>query len=108
MAAGTGRSGASWSPWAASSSARWCRRSSSGKARSGAYAFVAAAVIAPARLAYQGVLFQTMGRSLALLVNPLRKPEDRKPVPKELETWFRMGPAIFLGAAVTTLLHWGR
>jgi prepilin peptidase CpaA len=71
------------------------------------YAFVAAALIAPAKLAYDGLLFRTLGRSLTLLVNPLRKPENRKAVPDEIKTWFRMGPAIFLGAAVAVVMHWG-
>ncbi len=70
------------------------------------YAFIAAALIAPAKLAYKGVLLQTLGRSLALVVNPLRKPENRRELSPELMTWFRLGPAIFVGAAVTVLLHW--
>ena len=70
------------------------------------YAFVAAAIIAPARLAFKGLLFQTLGRSLALVLNPFRKQENRRVIPEELMTWFRLGPAVFIGAAVTTLLHW--
>ena len=42
------------------------------------YAFIAAALIAPAQLAYKGLLLETLGRSLALVVNPFRKPEKRK------------------------------
>jgi prepilin peptidase CpaA len=71
------------------------------------YAFIVATVLAGAKLAYQGVLLQTFGRSFALVANPLRKPEKRKEVPAELMTWFRMGPAIFLGAVVTVVLHLG-
>jgi prepilin peptidase CpaA len=71
------------------------------------YAFVAAALIAPAKLAYQGVLLQTLGRSLALVINPFRKAENRREIPQELMTWFRLGPAIFVGTAVTVLMHWG-
>lgn len=70
------------------------------------YAFIAAALIAPAQLAYKGLLFQTLGRSLSLLLNPFRKAEQRKEIPEEVMTWFRLGPAIFLGAATTVLLHW--
>jgi prepilin peptidase CpaA len=70
------------------------------------YAFVAAALIAPAKLAYQGALFKTLGRSLALVTNPFRKPEKRLPLPDEMKTWFRLGPAVFLGAAVTLFAHW--
>jgi prepilin peptidase CpaA len=71
------------------------------------YAFVAAALIAPAQLAYKGLLFQTLGRSLALVLNPFRKPENRRELPPEVMTWFRLGPSIFVGAAVTVLMHWG-
>jgi len=70
------------------------------------YAFLAAALIAPARLAYKGVLFRTLGASLSLLLNPFRKEAKRREVPPDLMTWFRLGPAIFLGAATTVLLHW--
>jgi prepilin peptidase CpaA len=70
------------------------------------YSFVAAALIAPAKLAYDGMLFKTLGRSLSLLVNPFRKPEQRREIPAEMMSWFRLGPAIFLGAAVTVLVHW--
>jgi prepilin peptidase CpaA len=70
------------------------------------YSFIAAALIAPAKLAYDGVLLQTVGRSVALVVNPFRKAENRRPLPSELMTWFRLGPAIFVGAAITLLLHW--
>jgi prepilin peptidase CpaA len=71
------------------------------------YAFIAAALIAPAQLAYKGLLFQTLGRSLALVVNPFRKAENRKEIPPELMTWFRLGPSIFIGSAMTVLMHRG-
>ncbi len=70
------------------------------------YAFAAAALIAPAKLAYHGLLFRTLGSSFALLLNPFRKQESRRDVPPELRTWFRLGPAIFLAAAATVVLHW--
>jgi prepilin peptidase CpaA len=71
------------------------------------YGFVAAALIAPAKLAYHGLLFRTLGSSLAILVNPFRKAENRREIPAEMMTWFRMGPAIFLGAGATLIMHWG-
>jgi prepilin peptidase CpaA len=70
------------------------------------YAFVIAAILAPAKLAYDGVLLQTLRRSLALVINPFRKRERRTEIPAEMMTWFRLGPAIFLGAAATVLMHW--
>ena len=71
------------------------------------YAFVAAALIAPAQLAYHGLLLRTLLRSLSLLTNPFRKPENRVEIPAEMMTWFRLGPAILVGAGATLLSHWG-
>jgi prepilin peptidase CpaA len=69
------------------------------------YSFVAAAVIAPARLAYEGHLGRVFGNSLALLVNPLRPAAKKKPVPAEMMSWFRLGPAIFIGVLATLAVH---
>ncbi len=70
------------------------------------YSFIAAALIAPAKLAYSGALMTTIGRSFSLLANPFRKPEKRRELPAEMMTWFRLGPAIFVGATATVLVHW--
>jgi prepilin peptidase CpaA len=69
------------------------------------YSFVAAAVLAPARLAYDGQLGRVLGNSLALLTNPLRARERRREVPPEMMSWFRLGPAIFLGMIATLAVH---
>jgi len=69
------------------------------------YALVVAAVAAPARLAYHGRLFQVLGASLALLFNPFLPPNRRRAAPAEAMTWFRLGPAILVGALVTLLVH---
>ena len=69
------------------------------------YSLLIAAVVAPARLAYEGKLFRVLASSLALLVNPLRRAENRRPVPVEAMTWFRLGPAIFAGTLTTLLIH---
>ena len=69
------------------------------------YALVVAAVIAPARLAYDGRLFAVLGGSLALLFNPFLPRERRRTVPREMLTWFRLGPAIFAGTLLTLLAH---
>ncbi len=71
------------------------------------YAFVAAAILAPAKLAYDGTLLRTLGRAATLAVNPLRPRDKRTEVPRELMTWFRMGPAVFLGAAASLYFRWG-
>lgn len=70
------------------------------------YGFLAAALIAPARLAYEGKLLRTLKSSFYLLMNPIL-PKERRVVldPAEM-TWVRMGPAFFLGMLVTTAIHY--
>ena len=60
------------------------------------YAFVLAALYAPARLAYQGDLLRLLGNSAALLKNPFLPPARRKEVPQALLTELRFGPAVFV------------
>lgn len=69
------------------------------------YALVIAAIVAPARLAYEGKLFRVLASSVALIVNPLRPAEKRREVPAETLTWFRLGPAIFGGTLVALAIH---
>jgi len=69
------------------------------------YGFVIAALLAPARMAYQGRLLAVLGNSLALLINPLRPIEKRREVSPEMMTWFRLGPAIFAGMLSTLVIH---
>lgn len=71
------------------------------------YGFLAAALIAPARLAYEGRLFRTLRGSLFILVNPLLPKERRVVLDPEAMTWIKMGPAFFVGVLVTTALHVG-
>lgn len=70
------------------------------------YAFVAAALVAPARLAYQGRLLQVLKNTFSLALNPLRRGAVKRELPPEMMTWFRLGPAIFLGAVAALLVHW--
>jgi prepilin peptidase CpaA len=69
------------------------------------YAFVAAMLLAPAKLAWEGTLLRTLGRTLTLVANPLRKKAAQRPIPPEMVTWFRLGPAVFLGTAATLVVH---
>jgi prepilin peptidase CpaA len=69
------------------------------------YAFVVAAMIAPARLAYEGRLLVVLKNSLALFLNPIRSAKAKREVPPEMMTWFRLGPSIFIGMVTTFLLH---
>ena len=60
--------------------------------------FAAAALILPVRLAYQGKLVRTLRGSAALALNMVLPASRRIPVDTAQMTWFRLGPAIFLGA----------
>jgi prepilin peptidase CpaA len=70
------------------------------------FGFFAAAMIAPARLAYDGKLLLTMKNAAAIAVNPFLPAAKKFQVQVEMMTWFRMGPAIFLGVLVTALTEW--
>jgi prepilin peptidase CpaA len=69
------------------------------------YAFVAAMLLAPAKLAWEGKLLRTLANTLALVANPLRKKAAQRPMPEAMVTWFRLGPAVFLGTAATFVIH---
>ncbi|MFT3774357.1 MAG: A24 family peptidase [Minicystis sp.] len=70
------------------------------------YACLAACIIALGQLAYHGKLLRVLGNTFALAVNPLLPKEKRREIPPEQLTWARFGPAIFVGTAVTAVLHW--
>ena len=70
------------------------------------YSFIAAVLIAPARLAYEGKLLRTLKNALLLLANAFLPKAKRRELDPELMTWFRMGPAIFLGVTLAALMHW--
>ncbi len=71
------------------------------------YAFIAAALYAPARLAYDGKLLRVMGNTLAIAANPFLPKERRREITPEMLTTLRFGPAIFVGTSCAALLHWG-
>ncbi len=61
------------------------------------FAFAFAAFFVPARLAYQGRLFLTLGRTLATAANPALPSSRRHALPGEMTERLRLGPFIFLG-----------
>lgn len=69
------------------------------------YAFVAAALIVPFKLVYAGTLTRTLLNTLTLVSNPFRPREKRRVLPQEMSTWFRLGPAIFLGTLSSLVVH---
>jgi prepilin peptidase CpaA len=70
------------------------------------YAFVAAAVLAPARLAYEGKLLTTVKNALVIGANLFLPQSRQRTIDATALSWFRLGPAIFLGAMLTSYLHW--
>jgi prepilin peptidase CpaA len=61
-------------------------------------AFVAAALFALGRMAFRGQLFAVLGRSARLAMRAVSK--ESEPVPEELMTVMRFGPAAFVGVVV--------
>jgi prepilin peptidase CpaA len=69
------------------------------------YALVVAAILAPARLAYDGRLLRVLVGTLAVVLNPLLPASRRRALPPETLTSFRLGPAIFAGAVLSMALR---
>jgi len=70
-------------------------------------AFAAGALIIPFRLAWQGRLFATLGRSVGLVTNAFVPADRKKPIDAAAMTWFRLGPAIFAGTVLCLALRGG-
>jgi prepilin peptidase CpaA len=70
------------------------------------YAFLGAALFAPAKMAYEGKLLRTLGNTLALAVNPFLPKAKRREIAPEMMTSLRFGPAIFVGTCVAAYLNW--
>jgi len=70
------------------------------------YAFVAAAIYAPARLVYEGKLFRTIGNAFYILINPVLPKPRRKEISPEMMTELRFGPSVLIGALLAALLNW--
>ena len=70
------------------------------------FGFIAAAIYAPARLAYEGKLLRTLGNTAALALNPVLPKTKRREVAPEMMTWLRFGPPMFVGMCVTVVLNW--
>jgi hypothetical protein len=70
------------------------------------YGFMAVAVIAPARLAYEGKLGSVLANTLAIVRNPFLPKAKRREIPSEMLTSVRFGPGIFAGACGAAAMHW--
>jgi prepilin peptidase CpaA len=69
-------------------------------------AFVAMALFAPVRLAYEGKLLAVLGNTMVLMANPFLPKQRRRDVPRELLTSFKFGPAVFVANVVVVAAHW--
>jgi len=69
------------------------------------YALVVAAIIAPARLAYEGQLLRVMAGTLSVALNPFLPRARQRSLPPQALTSFRLGPAIFAGATLSVALR---
>jgi prepilin peptidase CpaA len=70
------------------------------------YGFFAGAILAPARLAYEGKLFSTMKNALVIGANLFLPAAKQRSVDAAVLSWFRLGPAIAVGVALACYLHW--
>lgn len=70
------------------------------------YGFFAGAILAPARLAYEGKLFTTMKNALVIGANLFLPAAKQRSVDAAVLSWFRLGPAIAIGVALASYLHW--
>jgi len=70
------------------------------------YGFFAAALVAPARLAYEGKLIATLKNAGTILMNMFMPKAKQRSVAEAAMSWFRLGPALFFGVALTVYLHW--
>ena len=70
------------------------------------YGFFAAAILAPARLAYEGKLLATVQNSFKIGANLFLPKTRQNSIDATTYSWFRLGPAVLLGVLLTTYLHW--
>jgi prepilin peptidase CpaA len=70
------------------------------------YGFFAGAILAPARLAYEGKLLSTVKNAFVIGSNFFLPKSRQRTVDAAALSWFRLGPAIFLGVLLTAYLHW--
>lgn len=64
------------------------------------FAFIVATTWAFGRLAYDGKLWSTLGNTLSLVANPLRKADKRRELTPEMMTEMRFGPALLGGLLI--------
>jgi prepilin peptidase CpaA len=70
------------------------------------YGFVAGAVLAPARLAYEGKLLATLKNAIVIGGNLFLPSSRQRSVDATVLSSFRLGPAVAVGVALACYLRW--
>lgn len=70
------------------------------------YGMLAGAILAPAKLAYEGKLLSTLKNAFAIGSNLFLPKAKQKTIDSTALSWFRLGPALFVGVVLTAYLHW--
>ncbi len=70
------------------------------------YGFFAGAILAPAKLAYEGKLMTTLKNAFTILGNFFLPKSRQRSIDAAALSSFRLGPAIFLGVALTAYMNW--
>jgi Flp pilus assembly protein protease CpaA len=66
-------------------------------------AFVAVCLWAIGRAVWRGDLVRTLGATTRTLLNPLKREQDKKPLPDALRLEVRLAPAVLAGAVLALL-----
>lgn len=70
------------------------------------YGLFSGAILAPVKLAYEGKLLSTIKNAFAIGANFFLPKTRQQSVDATALSWFRLGPAIFMGVMLTAYLHW--
>lgn len=70
------------------------------------YSFLVASLVGPAKLAYRGRLFRSIGTALKFALRPSRRGEDVKTLMADMNERFVLAPSVFVGTLATAWLHW--
>jgi prepilin peptidase CpaA len=69
------------------------------------FSFCVAAILAPAKLAYDGKLMSTLRNAGKLAVNSVVPEGKRKAVDATALSWFRLGPCVVVGVLLSAVLR---
>jgi prepilin peptidase CpaA len=70
------------------------------------FSFLCLAFVAPAILAYKGVLMTTLRNTFNIFANNLRPVNKQVPIEGASYSWLRLGPALLLASVFVAVEHW--